>query len=132
MTATTVDTTTNLPGTGTMVAFHLDPDTTVHLTPGEIAAALHLSGARLSPTMLPRLARLTDLVRTGLSRAGLPAVTELAVTTAELDERIDRGEATRAEQARLRRLWRSAARDDACTMFANALAGFGPMAGWLR
>lgn len=114
------------------VTIRTSAGSTVQLTAGELAAALHLSDARLSPTMLPTRARLTALVVAGVARAGLDAVRELAAITAELDDRIDRGEATRADHARLRRLWRSIARDEACCLFANALAGFGPLAGWLR
>lgn len=109
------------------------PDTTVDLTPGELAAALHLSGVRLSPTMTPTRAKLTTWVRAGLSRAGLPAVRELAATSAALDDQLSRGEITPTEATRLvRQLWRSTARDEACTLFGNALAGIGPLAGWLR
>jgi hypothetical protein len=100
-----------------------DPTAVTLLSPGELAAALHLSGAPLTPTMRPTRSELTALVELGIARAGRPAIRDLAVTTAALDE-VD----TPAAETALRRLWGGIRRDEACSQFGYALAGIGPYA----
>jgi hypothetical protein len=106
---------------------YIDRDTTLTLTVGEIAAALHLSGGRLCTTMIPRRTYLTGLLMKALDQVGMTAVRELAAATAAIEARYTAGHDTPQDDAALRRLWRGVERDHACQMFARALVWLHPL-----